>query len=112
MSTVRYQQSAQRFTAFFNRLTKARLAGTPLAPAIADAVGHELSTLDAAVDLPASAAPMWTGFLARYLGLAEGKPPPSDPLGTLRALPDDMAEEALAEIGEIQMRISEALKRG
>jgi hypothetical protein len=109
---ARYQQSAQRFAAFFNRLTKARLAGMGLATALADAVGHELSTINAAADLPPEAQPMWADFLARYLGLpgTAGKPP-ADPLARLRALPEAQAEEAMSLIGDIQASLTDALKK-
>jgi hypothetical protein len=111
VSPAHYQRTAERFNAFFNRLTKARLSGSALAPAIAEAVGHELSSINAAADLPPAAAPLWDDFLSRFLGLGAGKAPPADPLAVLRGMSDAQAEEALEAIGEIQMSLSEATKR-
>ena len=67
MSQARHQASNQRFNAFFNRLTKARLSGAPLAPALAEAIGTELAQLNPATDLPPDAAKLWTGFLETYI---------------------------------------------
>ena len=69
MNKARWQQSASRFTAFFNRLTKARLAGSALPAALAEAVGAELSSINAATDLPPGVALLWNEFLEKHVGL-------------------------------------------
>ena len=108
---LRWQQSANRFTAFFNRLTKARLAGTALSVAIADAVGAELSAINAATDLPQGVALLWTEFLEKHVGLPGTGAPPADPLAKLRTMPNAQAEEAMTLLGDMQGVLAEALKK-
>lgn len=110
MSQARHQASNQRFNAFFNRLTKARLSGAPLAPALAEAVGTELAQLNPATDLPPDAAKLWTGFLETYITFSGSLP--GDPLAKLRALPQAEAEDAMGQIGEIQALVADAAKKG
>lgn len=104
----RYQQANQRFSAFFNRLTKARLSGLPLAPSLAEAVGQELAQLNPATDLPPDAARQWNEFLESYISFSGG----ADPLAKLRALPEREAEDAMGKIGEIQQIVSDQVKKG
>jgi hypothetical protein len=111
MSRARYQKSADRFTAFFNRLTKARLSGVALAPALADAIGHELSMINGEADLPPEAVSMWNAFLDRFLALGSKPGAPADPLAKLRTLPDSEAEEAMNIIAEVQGLVIDGLKK-
>jgi hypothetical protein len=106
----RYQSAAQRLTAFFNRLTKARLGGKALAPALAEAVGHELSALNPATDLPPEAARLWNTFVETYISLPGAAP--ADPLAKLRSLADAEAEDAMGRIGDIQQIVAEAVRKG
>ncbi len=110
MSLPRYQAANTRFTAFFNRLTKARLSGKALAPSLAEAVGHELSQINAATDLPPEAAGLWNSFLETYISFSGSAP--ADPLAKLRGLPDKDAEDAMEKIGDIQQIVAESLKKG
>ncbi len=110
MNTPRYQSANQRFTAFFNRLTKARLSGHALAPSLAEAVGQELAQINPAADLPPDAAKLWTGFLEAYITFSGNLP--ADPLAKLRGLPDKEAEDAMEMIGEIQQIVADSLKKG
>ncbi len=110
MSPARYQAANQRFTAFFNRLTKARLGGTPLAPAVADAVGLELAAINPATDLPPEAAKVWNGFVDAYISFAGGAG--ADPLAKLRGLPEAQAEVAMGQIGDVQQILADALRKG
>ena len=112
MNKANWQKSAGRFTAFFNKLTKARLSGAPLSAALAEAVGSELSSINAAVDLPPGVGMLWTEFLEKYVGLpAAGTPPTADPLAKLRGLPNAQAEEAMTLLGDMQGVLTEALKK-
>ena len=111
VAKARWQQSANRFTAFFNNLTKARLSGATLAPALAEAVGAELSAINAETDLPPGVAMLWNEFLEKYVGLGGPGSSPTDPLSKLRALPDAQAEEAMSFIGDVQGTLTEALKK-
>ena len=110
MSPPRYQAANQRFTAFFNRLTKARLSGLPLAPAIADAVGAELAAINPATDLPPEAAKLWNGFLDAYISFSGGAS--ADPLAKLRALAEPQAEVAMGLIGDVQQILAETMRKG
>ena len=110
MSPPRYQAANQRFTAFFNRLTKARLSGSPLAPAIADAVGSELAAIIPATDLPPEAAKLWNGFVDDYISFAGGAG--ADPLAKLRTLAEPQAEAAMELIGDVQQILAESLRKG
>ena len=114
MNKANWQRSAGRFTAFFNKLTKARLSspiGTPLAPALAEAVGSELSAINAANDLPPGVAMLWTEFLDKHVGMNAPGFVPTDPLAKLRSLTESQAEEAMAFIGDMQGTLTEALKK-
>jgi hypothetical protein len=114
VNKANWQKSAGRFTAFFNKLTKARLSspvGAPLAPALAEAVGSELSSINAAVDLPPGVAMLWDEFLKKYVGLPGSGAPPADPLAQLRSLPNAQAEEAMTLLGDMQGVLTEALKK-
>jgi hypothetical protein len=108
VSTQRYQAANQRFTAFFNKLTKARLSGKALAPSIAEAVGQELAQINPAADLPPDAAKIWSGFLDTYISFGAG----GDPLAKLTSLPDAEAETAMEQIGEVQQILADAVKKG
>lgn len=110
MSLPRYQAANARFTAFFNRVTKARLSGKALAPSLAEAVGHELSQINPATDLPPDAAKVWNGFLEHYISFTGDAA--ADPLAKLRALPDREAEDAMEKIGDVQQMVAENLKKG
>lgn len=112
MTRARYQQSADRFNAFFNRLTRLRLKGDALAPALAESVGHELSAINAKADLPPDAAPLWADFLKRYLGLPDAPGAGAfDPLAKLRTLPENQAQDAIELIGEVQALVQDGLKK-
>ena len=106
MSTAKYQATNQKFTAFFNRVTKARLSGAELAPALAEAVGAELAQLNPASDLPPDAARHWNGFVETYITF--GGP---DPLSKLRQLGPGDAETAMERIGDVQQVLSDSLRR-
>ena len=111
MNKANWQKSAGRFTAFFNKLTKARLSGAPLAAALAEAVGSELSSINAAVDLPPGVGMLWDEFLKKYVGLPGPGAPPGDPLAKLRSLPPGDAEDAMTLLGDMQGVLAEALKK-
>ena len=111
MTRARWQQSATRFTAFFNKLTKARLSGAPLSAALAEAVGSELSSINAAVDLPPGVAMLWNEFLEKHVGLPGTGSVPGDPLAKLRSLPPAEAEDAMTLLGDMQGVLTEALKK-
>ena len=111
MNKARWQQTASRFTAFFNKLTKARLAGAPLASALAEAVGSELSAINAATDLPPGVAMLWNEFLEKYVGLGGAGAPSADPLAKLRGLPEAQAEDAMNFIADMQGTLAEALNK-
>ena len=111
MNKANWQRSAGRFTAFFNKLTKARLSGAPLSAALAEAVGSELSSINAAADLPPGVAMLWDEFLKKYVGLPSAGAPAGDPLAQLRGLPDAQAEEAMTLLGDMQGVLGEALKK-
>ena len=111
VAKARWQQSANRFTAFFNKLTKARLSGATLAPALAEAVGAELSAINAASDLPPGVAMLWAEFLEQHVGMNAPGFSATDPLARLRGLTDAQAEEAMAFIADMQGTLSEALKK-
>ena len=114
MNKARWQQSASRFTAFFNRLTKARLSGpigAPLAPALAEAVGAELAAINPATDLPPGVTMLWNEFLDKYVGLGKPGSNPADPLAKLRSLSEAQAEEAMTFIADVQGTLAEALKK-
>ncbi len=110
MSTQGYQSANQRFTAFFNRLTKARLSGKALAPSIAEAVGAELAQLNPATDLPPEATKLWNGFLETYITFSGNVP--ADPLAKLRGLSDADAEIAMEQIGDVQQILADQLRKG
>ena len=113
MIRANWQQSADRFTRFFNRLTKARLAGTALAPALADAVMAELAAIDGVRDLPPPAAGVWAQFTAKYVDLPKpGMPPTADPLARLRASSEPEAQDAMELLGEVHNAISDAMRKG
>ena len=111
MTKANWQRSAGRFTAFFNKLTKARLSGAGLSAALAEAVGAELSSINADVDLPPGVALLWNEFLEKYVGLDSPGSSPTDPLAKLRTLPDAQAEEAMTLLGDMQGVLTEALKK-
>jgi hypothetical protein len=114
VNKANWQKSAGRFTGFFNKLAKARLSspvGTPLAPALAEAVGSELSAINATNDLPPGVAMLWTEFLDKHVGMNRPDFAPTDPLARLRAMTDAQAEDAMAFIGDMQGTLTEALKK-
>lgn len=110
MSLPRYQAANARFTAFFNRVTKARLSGKALAPSLAEAVGHELSQINPATDLPPEAAKTWNSFLETYIAFSGDVA--ADPLAKLRTLPDKDAEDAMEKIGDVQQMVADSLRKG
>ena len=111
MNKANWQISAGRFTAFFNKLTKARLSGVGLSEALAEAVGSELSAINAATDLPPGVAMLWNEFLDKHVGVGSPTFVPTDPLARLRSLSAVQAEEAMAFIGDMQGTLTEALKK-
>lgn len=111
MNKARWQQSASRFTAFFNRLTKARLAGSPLPAAVAEAVGAELAAINPATDLPPGVTMLWNEFLQKYVGIGQPGSNPADPLAKLRSMSEAQAEEAMTFIADVQGTLAEALKK-
>ena len=114
MNKARWQQTASRFTAFFNTLTKARLSspiGAPLAPALAEAVGSELSSINAANDLPPGVAMLWNEFRDKHVGMGEPGFVATDPLAKIRGLSDTQDEEAMNFIADMQGTLAEALKK-
>ena len=115
MNKVRWEQTSKRFTAFFNKLTKARLSspiGAPLSPALAEAVGAELSSINAADDLPPGVAMLWNEFLEKHVGMGAPGFVATDPLAKLRGLSDTQAEDAMNFIADMQGTLTEALKKG
>ena len=111
MNKARWQQSASRFTAFFNKLTKARLSGAALPAALAEAVGAELAAINPATDLPPGVTMLWNEFLEKYVGIGQPGSNPADPLAKLRALSEKQAEEAMTFIADVQGTLVEALKK-
>ena len=111
MTRANYQRTADRFTALFNRITKARLSGAELAPALASALGHELAAINVATDLPPGAVPVWNAFVDQYLSLpAKPGEPLGDPLAKLRGATQYQAEEAMNMVGEVQALVLEGMK--